>query len=336
MARKLNVVTPDIGSPDTDRPDGYYLDEDTGVPGSPVLAGEGNSIYYFFSRLMSEVGKAFNGLVDNITTSQFFDALAEFVTGRDSAIATWVSGTYAVNSVIIYGGKQWFVGAASTINTPGFNSEWVKSKSLDEYANEASQGKISEGDLIPLNDLRNADYETYYKMGKFTWNGSNYEAWRVNIDGSSHVSLTSDVAKLLAGYKFQGQVIASDVAGTLTLKDYSGRVKRAIDGSGGDTEDIGDVQADASQGHVHDLSNVIAGSTGGDFTGSDQYHVEAKINISSADRNQNLNGAPYGGVTPSPTQDGTNGTPRTDSETRMKNVSVGALGITVIVAEGTV
>lgn len=79
MANKLNIKVPDIGVPDGDRPDGYYLNEDTGVPGTPILAEMKNDIYTFFSKMMEEGNVAFNNLTDTNTLSQYYLALEKNV-----------------------------------------------------------------------------------------------------------------------------------------------------------------------------------------------------------------------------------------------------------------
>lgn len=75
MARRLDQTVPDIGAPDVNRPEGYYLNEDAGVPGTPILAELKNDVYYFFSRMMSEAGVSFNNITDDINNSQFFESL---------------------------------------------------------------------------------------------------------------------------------------------------------------------------------------------------------------------------------------------------------------------
>ena len=75
MAIKLDDFADDFGTPDAARPDGFYLDEGGGDPGTSIKADGKNQIYYFFSKLMDSVSLAFSGTVDNFTTSQFFTAL---------------------------------------------------------------------------------------------------------------------------------------------------------------------------------------------------------------------------------------------------------------------
>jgi hypothetical protein len=79
MALKLSDNTPDSKTPTVDEPDGAFLDKSAGIPGSPVQAGMRNDMVYFFSRIMAEVGIAFNNIQDNITNSQYFTAFVNFL-----------------------------------------------------------------------------------------------------------------------------------------------------------------------------------------------------------------------------------------------------------------
>lgn len=75
MAIKLNDITPDIGAATTDNPQGTFLNEGGGDPGTPVLAEFMNQFLYFFARIMLDAGLTYNGTVDNITSNQFMTAM---------------------------------------------------------------------------------------------------------------------------------------------------------------------------------------------------------------------------------------------------------------------
>ncbi len=323
MARQFDSVTPDIGAVDANNPYGTYLDEAAGIPGTPILAPEKNSIKAFFERLMLRTSKTFSGNADQaVGASQFYDAIDEVTTGDDPALADWAAGTYNKNDVVRHGGKQWFCGVASTINTPGPNSQWGKTRSFDKYLELATEKGPALGGFIQANNVRDVtNYAQYYKMGIFEWAGTKYEAWRVNIDGSNHVSGTSDVAKLLALYKFSTEVIDSDVAGTLTLKDYLGRVARSVDIAAGKTENVGDVQEDAFQSHLHQERGANTATTSGGFT--------PKLTTAALDDLSDR-------YTNPPTVDGSSGTPRTDDHTRGANWTEGVPGVVCIVPAGTI
>jgi microcystin-dependent protein len=109
-----------------------------------------------------------------------------------------------------------------------------------------------------------------------------------------------------------------DGSTTFTLPDFVGAVPRGAGTSSGYTQNItvtlGSKQDDASQGHRH-----VATSTT-----SDTY-----IKYSPGSGSEAPGGGSNGisSFTPSitigsPNSDGTNGTPRTESETRMKNLGV--------------
>jgi hypothetical protein len=333
MAERFDLVTADIGAPDTENPYGTFLDEDAGIPGTPILAGWKNTIKAFMERLMIRTGKTFDGNPDEAAgICQLYDALDEVTTGDDSALAEWAAGTFNQNDVVRYGGKQWFVGVASTIETPGPNSQWCKSKTFDKFLELATEEGAKLGGFNPLDDIRDlTNYAVYYREGKFDWNGGKWEAWAVHIDGSAHTSGTSDVAKLLALSKFSSEVIASDVAGTLTLKDYTGLSERAVDAVAGNSGNVGDRQEDAFQGHNIGLSSTrILASVFSNQTPPS----------GAADPNRNIVGATDIGVTGetalSAQANATDGTPRTDDETRMMNIAKGVWKLVCIVPEGTI
>lgn len=88
MARKLNLAVPDIGAPDATRLEGYILDEDAGVVGTPVLADMGNDQYSFFSALMYNAGATHNNIVDNTKVNQYFDVFDAWIIKRNKEYGT--------------------------------------------------------------------------------------------------------------------------------------------------------------------------------------------------------------------------------------------------------
>ena len=104
-----------------------------------------------------------------------------------------------------------------------------------------------------------------------------------------------------------GSAWAAPTAGTFRLPDYRGSFLRGVgtftDGVGTDTT-IGGYQADAMQGHIHRV-NANNGATGG-YVNIIANNLAAASDVAS-------------GV---PSTDGTNGTPRTSKETRVRNRGV--------------
>lgn len=103
-----------------------------------------------------------------------------------------------------------------------------------------------------------------------------------------------------------------EITGNSTAPDLEGRFLRGIDATNGTTRDpdgaraFGNVQEDAFQGHHH-LDGFVLGKNASNSTP----YWGASVAV-FADRN-------YIG---DPITDGTNGAPRTSSETRPKNISV--------------
>ena len=325
---QFDSVTPDIGAPDANNPFGTFLDEDAGIPGTPILAGWKSTIKAFFERFKTETNTTFNGNPDSAVVSQGFDMLMQLVSGLDPAIAEWAAATFNQDDVTKYRGIQWFVGVASTVNTPGPNSEWVASPTLREAMNWATAKGPLRGGFLQANNIRDlTNYATHYKIAKYDWHGDKLEAWWLNIDGSAHVSATSDVAKLLALSKFSSEVILSDTAGTLTLKDYLGKVLRSADAVAGLTLDIGDGRADEMQRLTGTFKTwspsvdsdgvfdaVIEASTRGASSGN----TATTVSFDSAN-------------SVSPNAANTN-----DDETHVAEVTEGAIGLCIIVPEGTI
>ena len=330
---QFDSVTPDIGAPDGNNPFGTFLDEDAGIPGTPILAGWKTTIKAFFERFKTETNTTFNGNPDSAVVSQGFDMLMQLVSGLDPALAEWAAATFNQNDVTKYRGIQWFVGVASTVNTPGPNSEWVASPTLREAMNWATSKGPLRGGFLQANNIRDlTNYATHYKIAKYDWHGDKLEAWWLNIDGSAHVSGTSDVAKLLALSKFANEVILSDTAGTLTLKDYLGKVLRSADAVAGLTLDVGNERADEGQritGEASKFVNRESATVDGVFSGSTILATGVNSEGATGDQISILNFDSANSVSP-------NAAKTNDDETHVAEVTEGAIGLCIIVPEGTI
>ena len=330
---QFDSVTPDIGAPDGNNPFGTFLDEDAGIPGTPILAGWKTTIKAFFERFKTETNTTFNGNPDSAVVSQAFDMFMQLVSGLDPALAEWAAATFNQNDVTKYRGIQWFVGLASTINTPGPLSEWVASPTLREAMRWATFDGPLKGGFSQLTNIRDlTNYATYFRMGKYDWHGDKFEAWWINIDGSAHVSGTSDVAKLLAASKFESEVVASDTAGTLTLKDYLGKVLRSVDAVAGLTLDVGNERADEMQkitGNLSPLvSNALFTTIDGVLSGTTGPIAGALQGVAGT-FNYSLNFDSANSVSP-------NAAKTNDVETHAAEVAIGATGLVCLVPAGTI
>lgn len=90
----------------------------------------------------------------------------------------------------------------------------------------------------------------------------------------------------------------------ILIRDFDGASRTAMNAGGATGNNVGAVQSDAFQGHYHQWVNYQGGSGG-----------------STGFYNGPTNTVSTGSVR-SPTSDGTNGTPRTSSETRPTNATV--------------
>jgi len=117
---------------------------------------------------------------------------------------------------------------------------------------------------------------------------------------------------------------SGDGSTTFNLPDFRGRFMRGFDGTANNDPDkasrtasntggnsgnaVGSLQADAFQGHFHNFTPPKADSESG----------QGGITCGSPPSSQSFGATSTG----APLTDGTNGTPRTSSETRPKNVYV--------------
>lgn len=138
----------------------------------------------------------------------------------------------------------------------------------------------------------------------------------VNLDNAVYVG---DPANGTASAFYHADDAAGTIRNTagvyLILPETRGYALRGLDTAAavdpdGASRDYGNIQADALQGHWHDTKYVNQGYTAGAISGDASANGAAPANSNPIDRAQNAS------------TDGVNGTPRTDSETRMANVAV--------------
>jgi hypothetical protein len=129
------------------------------------------------------------------------------------------------------------------------------------------------------------------------------EAQFQNLNGTGWV--------LMDGRSVAGSAYAS-VTGNASIPDARGMVLRGKNNSRADGNQnpagdraLGEFEGDQMQGHHH--SYFGANNTG---TGSNSFTIQNNIF------------GPFTGAVSSPTNDGTNGPPRTGNETRMKNITL--------------
>ncbi len=148
-----------------------------------------------------------------------------------------------------------------------------------------------------------------------------------DLDSAVYVGDGNNAAVAAGGGAFYR---ADDAAGTtpnivgiyLILDDYRGVTDRGLDPAASIDPDgagrfLGDLQIDAMQGHHHLIERAISGTV----TDVDIYDIDGGSGnpLASGNTGGSLLGTMSINV---PSTDGVNGTPRTDSETRMYNRSV--------------
>lgn len=206
MARRLNLTAPDIGTPDGDRPDGFYLDEGPGDPGTPILADLKNDIYYFFNKMMDEAGITYNNVVDTQTLSQYYNALQ--VT-KDLIDNVSLSTSQTVSPLI----NTLYQSDTSSGNNSISISDGVFIG--QEIVLESSGSGITFADFtgkIPVEDIAISDG---YKLS-LKWNGVKYIAdievtadytngsWRIIKTSGGRQKLIEDVSISVAVAGFSG------------------------------------------------------------------------------------------------------------------------------------
>jgi hypothetical protein len=234
------------------------------------------------------------------------------VTAKNASGAGATDGTPYIASVIddIWGRFQAMMDRAG-LPPDGITESTSNSQHIEAYKKGFAQG---------------AGYlKAYMKNGTPVANGDRVllltgqgilRANYTELDAAVYVADGNNASVAAAGGAFYR---ADDAAGTipniagiyLIMPDCRGRTLRGDDAAAsvdpqGATRVLGDLQADAFQGHWHDITNgtgnILAAGGAGAFGGG---------------------GSTYSAnVVESPLTDGVNGTPRTDSETRMANVQV--------------
>jgi len=171
----------------------------------------------------------------------------------------------------------------------------------------ASQGgRIIFGDSSPQHDYSNAAYAQYFEAGRHRFGGSDgttYQAYMVHLDGSTVGS--GDLSDVIEAWHLK-DAFAPGATGSRMLVDGRNCVARAVSASGGLNPTIGARLEDAFQGHWHSSDASIFTTKNGAFA----------VGAGTDD------GA-YDNAVRAPSTDGTNGTPRTASETRVKSIAVG-------------
>lgn len=307
---------------------GQFKNDPGDDSGSGILAQMDNDIIY---SLYSTILKYRNGGISDTAESEnapdFLDAIEEMIAIQINGVSQWVvSTTYAQDDSILRFGIQFVsMEAGNTGNDPLLKPDkWLPCLEFRDAFAKFQAGTVFPANLYKIHDFRVGTYRQYFPFGDYNVGGNSgksFEVFGVHLDGT----VITGNGTLEAIFDVGGggeyhllDVIAPDITGTRTLMDARGRVARAVDAGGGDTEVVGDVQGDTGQGHRHDPlvgGNSFTMSFGG-------FPVDPGTGFYGGDSIADTTG--------NPVTDTINGTPRISSETRMKNYSVGVPFVIVI------
>lgn len=251
------------------------------------------------------------------------------------------STTYAQDDEVMYLGQQYTsMKDSNTGNDPLFDLDyWYPTDSKENLLKYFRNGLVQRGGVEDIHNYRDAGYRQWFPMGKLFFSSNNgegkvFQAYGVHMDGTT-VTGDTDLEDILdesgsAEYPFI-DLFAPDSAGTRTLLDYRGRVPRAVDGTGGNTKDVSEVQEDAMQRITGKFQNTV-------HAGSSTQLIGNQSGVFSSSTAFTL---PYANTSGSVTEkirtefDNADSTsPNTaktdDSETRMKNWTEGVPYIVVL------
>jgi hypothetical protein len=297
--------------------------------GSSVTVQTHNDYYYGFHAPIKKYLPAgdVSDTDESDTASDVRDA-AEYMVGiKVDTVSEWdVAVGYGLDVSVIHRGIQFVSMTAGNLGKDPFTnpSLWLPCHERNDAFIKWQKGEDIRGGFDILHNYRDAGYRQ-----NFGWGGINYEAFGVHLDGTQ---ITGN-ATLEAIFDVGGgneyhllDVVAPDVVGVRTLLDARGAAAAVVDAIAGDRANVGVYQDDAGQGHHHN-QEITAGATKRPFA-TNGATAGTVINaltdtVSSLTTGNKL-------FIVGPITDGVNGTPRTDSETRMKNYSVGVPAVLVI------
>jgi hypothetical protein len=243
---------------------------------------------------------------------------------------------------IAYLGTQQFVSLedSNTGNDPLFDTvNWMPCPDISVILSQFQQGVPVGGGVHRIHDIRDANYKQWFNYGKYKIGSRVVEAYGVHVDGTT-LTGDSDLEAIFDPggsdeYKFI-DLFAPNSLGTRTFRNYQGRTTRVIstvEGATGDSATIAVEQEDGMQrvtgtfrgrereGSTTTIPFASAGAfsqvaaAGSDVTwagGATQQQITVTFDNSNS---------PNARVT---------GTTTANSETRMKNYTVGVPFIVVI------
>jgi hypothetical protein len=315
---KISDVQSNYDSATAGFSEGKMRDNPGDDTGSGVLAALENDTYY---ALVSAIKKWKNTGVlssapESENASDFLQALEELTGNYIDGVSGWSAATTytVIGAPVMRFGMQFVNISASNLNHDPITSPtyWMAVPDKREILAASQGGRIYWGDSSAQHDYSNAAYAQYFSMGRHRFGGSAgavYQAYMVHLDGSSVGG--GGLSDIIEAWHLK-DAFAPGSLGARTLVDGRSCVPRAVSASGGLNPTIGARLEDAFQGHRHNIPSLTSEGTS---TGIDRGDP-----------------APVSYETSDPVTDGTNGTPRTAAETRVKSIAVGVPYFYVLVA----
>lgn len=276
-----------------------------------------------------------NALIRNINRKDTWASESQEVIVHDTIYKKNISEWNKYSSIITYSkGDVSFINGNQYVSLKDTNTDnypitspnyWEICKNLEEIIWMYHSGLAHDSGFKNIDNPREtSDYEQNYFYGYYEEDGISYEAYKVHLDGTQLTGDTDleyifDVGG--SNEYFNIDIIAPDVVGTRTLFDTKGLTRTYVDAPSGVRENICVRQEDAFQGHDRDSGINYAPTFDASLKDTGVVRRGAS-GASSTIANGTTVGAYF--------DDGVNGTPRTDSETRMVNFSDGIPFIMVL------
>jgi hypothetical protein len=326
--KKLSSYLTNYTTPSSGFSEGKLKDDPGDGTGSGIVVATHNDIMYGLLAIAKKWIGVISDTDESETASDILKSVERMSGVQNENVSEWANGTtYGQDAHVMYLGVQ-FVSmvAANTGNIPmNYPAKWMPCFNRDDAMVKWRNGEDIKGGFENVHNHRNAAYRQVFQWGKYNFGGDagrNFQATGVHLDGT----VVTGNAPLIALFDVGGvnqyhllDVIAPDVVGVRTLMDSRGRVARIGDATAGVTAVVGAVQSDQMQGHWHNLYSGIA-------------HPSSFANDSSiADPACLQNLTTLATMVKAAITDGTNGTPRTGSETRMMNYTTGIPAVIVMV-----
>ncbi len=317
---------------------GKLKDDPGSGTGSGITVQTHNDYLYGHVAPITKYLGAVSDTDESDTASDVLDAHETMVGIKNPNVAEWSNVVaYIIDDHVMYLGIQFVAMIAGTGNNPLDNSDkWLPCFNRDDAMVKFRNGDDIKGGPEAVHDFRDGGYRQNYAFGKYNFGGDtgrNFEAFGVHLDGTV-ITLDATLEAIFdvggAGEYHLLDIIAPDVVGTRTLMDARGRVARIVDAGGGDAVAVGSVQEDAFQGWQ-------VGSNADDTGARDYFGVTLNRDFrpdTAVQANDAIPRFRVGGQGDTEmmlaVNDGTNGDPRIDDETRTKNYSVGVVSLLVM------